>query len=86
VIQQSPASIVITNMDARIEYVNEAFLKNTGYSPDEVLGQNPRLLLHAGKPGQHLCRPVVHPDGRRRYGKANSSTGARMAANTWKPW
>ncbi|WP_159876958.1 EAL domain-containing protein [Aquitalea denitrificans] len=48
VIQQSPASIVITNMDARIEYVNEAFLKNTGYSQDEVLGQNPRIL-HAGK-------------------------------------
>ncbi|BBF85304.1 diguanylate cyclase [Aquitalea magnusonii] len=48
VIQQSPASIVITDMAARIEYVNEAFLKNTGYALEEVLGQNPRIL-HAGK-------------------------------------
>ncbi|WP_062787945.1 EAL domain-containing protein [Aquitalea pelogenes] len=50
-IQQSPASIVITDIDARIEYVNEAFLRNTGYSRDEVIGQNPRLL-HAGKTGK----------------------------------
>ena len=47
-IQQSPASIIITDIDAHIEYVNEAFLRNTGYSREEVIGQNPRLL-HAGK-------------------------------------
>jgi PAS domain S-box-containing protein len=47
-VEQSPESIVITDLDASIEYVNEAFLKATGYSQEEVLGQNPRVL-HSGK-------------------------------------
>ncbi|HVO43384.1 MAG TPA: PAS domain S-box protein [Aggregatilineales bacterium] len=40
----SPLSAAITNRDGSIEYVNPAFCKSTGYSPDEVLGQNPRIL------------------------------------------
>ncbi|MFA5083091.1 MAG: response regulator [Hydrogenophilaceae bacterium] len=47
-VEQSPESIVITDLDARIEYVNEAFLHNTGYRREEVIGQNPRIL-HSGK-------------------------------------
>ncbi|MBI5793008.1 MAG: response regulator [Rhodocyclales bacterium] len=47
-VEQSPESIVVTDLDANIEYVNEAFLRNTGYSRDEVIGLNPRLL-HSGK-------------------------------------
>jgi len=43
-VDQSPESIVITDLDARIEYVNDAFLRVTGYSRDEVIGQNPRIL------------------------------------------
>ncbi|MBU0752930.1 MAG: transporter substrate-binding domain-containing protein, partial [Gammaproteobacteria bacterium] len=38
-VEQSPESIVITNIDAEIEYVNEAFLRVTGYTRDEVIGQ-----------------------------------------------
>ena len=43
-VEQSPNSIIITDLDARIEYVNAAFLKVTGYSREEVLGRNPRML------------------------------------------
>lgn len=43
-IEQSPESIVITSTEPRIEYVNEAFEKNTGYSRAEVMGKNPRIL------------------------------------------
>jgi PAS domain S-box-containing protein len=43
-IEQSPTSVVITNVDSVIEYVNPRFCQVTGYSADEVIGQNPRLL------------------------------------------
>jgi PAS domain S-box-containing protein len=47
-VEQSPESIVITNIDAEIEYVNGAFIRNTGYSLEEVIGRNPRIL-NSGK-------------------------------------
>jgi PAS domain S-box-containing protein len=47
-IEQSPESIVITNVDAKIEYVNEAFVRVTGYARAEAVGQNPRFL-HSGR-------------------------------------
>ena len=43
-VEQSPESIVITDFEANIEYVNEAFTAMSGYTRDEVLGRNPRLL------------------------------------------
>ncbi len=50
-VEDSPATIVITNPNGQIEYVNPAFEQITGYSREEVLGQNPRVLssgLHDG--------------------------------------
>jgi PAS domain S-box-containing protein len=47
-VEQSPESIVITNLDAQIEYVNDACLQATGYRREELIGQNPRIL-HSGK-------------------------------------
>jgi PAS domain S-box-containing protein len=47
-VTQSPESIVITNLNAEIEYVNEAFERTTGYLAHEVRGHNPRIL-HSGK-------------------------------------
>jgi PAS domain S-box-containing protein len=44
VIEQSPNSVVITNKDGIIEYVNPQFEKVTGFSSAEALGQNPRIL------------------------------------------
>lgn len=44
VVEQSPTSILVTNADNQIEYVNPYFLKESGYRKEEVLGQNPRLL------------------------------------------
>ncbi|HEY5307156.1 MAG TPA: PAS domain S-box protein, partial [Casimicrobiaceae bacterium] len=43
-VEQSPESILITDLGGRIEYVNEAFTHVSGYSREEALGQNPRLL------------------------------------------
>ncbi len=43
-IEQSAESVVITDIEARIQYVNPAFTRVTGYRSGEVLGQNPRIL------------------------------------------
>ena len=43
-IEQSPTSVVITNLDATIEYVNPCFTEATGYSLAEAVGKNPRVL------------------------------------------
>jgi PAS domain S-box-containing protein len=50
VVEQSPESIVITNTDGSIEYVNPAFERITGYTKAEVVGQNPRLLKSGVQP------------------------------------
>jgi PAS domain S-box-containing protein len=49
-VEQSPESIAITSLNAEIEYVNEAFLQATGYTRDEVIGQNPRILQSGKTP------------------------------------
>jgi PAS domain S-box-containing protein len=43
-IEQSPVSILITDLDGRIEYVNPQFSKVTGYNIEEAIGENPRIL------------------------------------------
>ncbi len=49
-VEQSPESIVITDVHGHIEYVNEAFVRNTGYQREEALGQNPRILQSGRTP------------------------------------
>ena len=43
-VEQSPEAIVITDTTGKIEYVNQAFVAHTGYTREEAIGQNPRLL------------------------------------------
>lgn len=44
IIENSPVSILVTDVSGRIEYVNPKFCRLTGYRADEVLGRNPRIL------------------------------------------
>jgi PAS domain S-box-containing protein len=48
-VEYSASTVVITDMTPRIEYVNPAFTRITGYTLDEVRGKNPRVL----KSGRH---------------------------------
>jgi PAS domain S-box-containing protein len=43
-VEESPASIVITDASGTIQYVNSTFTRVTGYSAREAVGQDPRIL------------------------------------------
>jgi len=43
-VEQSANLVIIADTQGRIEYVNPNFTQVTGYTPDEVIGQNPRIL------------------------------------------
>lgn len=43
-INQSSNSVMVTDTAARILYVNDSFVDNTGYSREEALGHTPRLI------------------------------------------
>ena len=47
-IEQAAEQFVITDLDGSIQYCNPAFEKASGYSKEEALGQNPRML-NSGK-------------------------------------
>ena len=48
-VEQSAETIVITDREGTVRYVNPAFERITGYSMEEVIGRNPRVL----KSGKH---------------------------------
>ncbi len=49
-VQQSANTIVITDLDGNIEFANPMFTKTTGYTIEEALGQNPRILKSGESP------------------------------------
>jgi PAS domain S-box-containing protein len=51
-VEQSPVSIMITDLQGAIEYVNPKFCALTGYSFDEVRGKNPRILKSGEMPAE----------------------------------
>ncbi|MEI7810898.1 MAG: PAS domain S-box protein [Ignavibacteria bacterium] len=43
-VEQSPASVIITDTNGNIEYINPKFTRTSGYIIDEVIGKNPRIF------------------------------------------
>ena len=54
-VSQSPASVVITDLEGRVDYVNPRFSETTGYTLDEVRGQTPRLLKSGETPAEEYA-------------------------------
>ena len=55
-VEQSPAVVVITDIKGNIEYANPRFAELTGYSIEEAIGKNPRILKSDKTP------PEVHKE------------------------
>jgi two-component system, NtrC family, sensor kinase len=51
-VEQSSASIVITDVEGYITYTNRKFTELTGYTPDEARGRNPRFLNSGYSPAE----------------------------------
>jgi len=54
--EQSPASVIVTDVEGNIEYVNPKFTQITGYSLDEVCGRNARILKSGHTPPEEYER------------------------------
>ncbi len=50
VVEQSPETIVITDLQGNYEYVNEACVRATGFTREELIGRNPRILQSGKTP------------------------------------
>lgn len=50
-VEQSPVTIVVTDVEGTIEYVNPAFTETSGYSREEAIGKTPRILRGDNDPG-----------------------------------
>ncbi|MFC1673094.1 PAS domain-containing sensor histidine kinase [Pseudomonadota bacterium] len=55
-LEQSPSAVFITDTRGAIEYVNPKFTTLMGYTPEEAIGENPRILKSAETPAE------VHAD------------------------
>lgn len=63
VVEQVDESVVMTDLEALITYVNPAFERVTGYSSEEVVGKNPRILksgTHSAASYKAMWAALVH--------------------------
>lgn len=49
-LQQSPTPFLITGIDGSIEFVNDMFCKMTGFLPEDIIGQTPRIFKSGTTP------------------------------------
>ena len=49
-VEQSPVSVLITDIQGNIEYVNPYFTKLTGYELGEAIGKNPLIIQSGSTP------------------------------------
>ncbi|MBT8457181.1 MAG: PAS domain S-box protein [Alphaproteobacteria bacterium] len=56
-VEQSPATILITDTDARIQYTNKKFTDVTGWTLDDIRGQTP-AFLQSGETSQKVYQQI----------------------------
>lgn len=56
-VDQSPVSVVLTDLNSNIQYVNRHFTEVTGYNPEEVVGKTP-MLWHSEKTPKEVYKDL----------------------------
>lgn len=79
---QSPASVIITDMDGYIEYINQKFINVTGYTFDELRGKMLRIFK-SGHLSDEDYNKMIHSI---RSGKAWSGEHQNRKKNREKYW
>jgi PAS domain S-box-containing protein len=84
-VEQSPVSVVITDTDGIIDYVNPKFTTATGYTAEETIGRTPRMLSPVIR-RRRTTRSCGGPSSRARPGLASSGISARTgsASGKWR--
>ncbi|MDD1619265.1 MAG: PAS domain S-box protein, partial [Methylococcaceae bacterium] len=52
-VEQSASAVLITDKNGLIEYINPKFTELTGYTSEELLGQNPKIMQSGSTPLEH---------------------------------
>jgi PAS domain S-box-containing protein len=52
-VEQSSSTVVITDVEGNMEYVNPKFTQTTGYTSEEAIGKNPRILKSDKQPAEY---------------------------------
>ena len=52
-VEQSASAVLITDKNGLIEYINPKFTELTGYTSEELLGQNPKIMQSGSTPMEH---------------------------------
>jgi len=82
-IEQAAEGVVVTDEQGGIEYVNPAFSAITGYTREEALGQNPRILKSGKQDAAFYANMWATINGGQVW-RGRSSTAARMRASIRK--
>ncbi|MGC8824467.1 MAG: PAS domain-containing sensor histidine kinase [Bacteroidales bacterium] len=62
IFNESPIGVVITDKQGNIEYVNQTFCNVSGFSKEELIGNNPRLIksgIHTGEYYEKMWKTIL---------------------------
>lgn len=82
VLEQSANIIIITNEKGKVEYTNPKFTEITGYTPEEVLNKNPRMLISGTNP-EDYCSKLGHTVVAGKIWKGQIQIKAKKGNNFW---
>ena len=84
VVEQSPATIVVTDRNGDIEYVNPKFTEVTGYTFAEAKGKNPRILKSGDMPPEEYAASLGDHHSPATNGTGSSTTSRKDGSLYWE--